>query len=157
LLEPALLNIPSGGAFVEAAGPVIGAFEAGDPDGAVNGFLNLVFSEPDWKARIDPHLPAGYWAQAVRDAATMFTVEFPAIGEWAFTAEQAKSVRVPVFALLGADSGPFFVEGLETMKGWWPSLESAVLPGASHNLHFANPKGAAAAMAAFLAKHPIGK
>jgi pimeloyl-ACP methyl ester carboxylesterase len=155
MLEPALFNVPSGGTFVDGAAPVIAAYQAGDSAGAVSAFVRLVFSEPNWRERIEPHLPAGWWDQSVRDASTMFDVEFPAIGEWAFTDVEATRVDVPVFAMLGGDSSVFFVEGLEMMKQWWPALESTVLPGASHNLQFANPRGAASAIASFLAKHPI--
>lgn len=155
MLEPALFGVPSAEEFAAGAGPVVAKFEAGDREGAITDFLNLVFSEPDWRERIAPHLPADYFEQAVRDANTFFDVEFPALGEWSFGDEQAATISIPVLAFVGEDSSPFFADGLDLMKRWWPNMESVILPGASHNLQFANPSGAAAAMAAFFGKHPI--
>jgi len=155
LLEPALFNVPSGEEDVGAADPVVAIFQAGDSAGAVAAFLDMAFDNTDWRPRVEGNLPHGWWEQSVADAATLFEVEFPAIGEWLFSEAEAKRVNVPVLSILGGLSGAFFQEGQEMMKGWWPQIECATLPGAAHDLQYANPGGAAEVMLKFLTKHPM--
>ncbi len=105
---------------------------------------------------LDAAVPGGF-DQAVADADTFFAQELPALAEWRFTPEDARSITQPVLAVLGADSAslwPGFKEGYELVREWLRQAEGFVLDGATHGLQMQNPHGAAAALAAFFARHP---
>jgi pimeloyl-ACP methyl ester carboxylesterase len=96
LLEPALLMVPSAPQFLEAMGPVMQMYEAGDKMGAVDSFLQTVVG-PEYRNVLDRVLP-GAFAQAAADADTFFRVELPALQQWSFTQAEA-------FVLEGAAHG----------------------------------------------------
>jgi len=155
LLEPALFAVPSGPQLLEAMGPLAGLYQAGDKAGAVDAFERAVIG-PDYRASLDNMLPGGF-DQAVADADTFFAQELPALMEWRFTREDAQRIRQPVLAVLGADSPslwPGFHEGYDLVREWLPQAEGFVLEAATHGLQMQNPHGAAAALAAFFARHP---
>ena len=60
-----------------------------------------------------------------------------------------------VLAVLGAKSGPMFVEGHALVRQWIPQSEAFVLPGATHTLQMENPRGLAEALTGFFARHPL--
>jgi pimeloyl-ACP methyl ester carboxylesterase len=154
LLEPALLAVPSGPLLMEAMGPLAGLYQAGDKAGAIDAFERAVIG-PDYRATLDEVIPGGF-DQAVADADTFFAQELPALAEWQFTREDARGTTQPVLAVLGADSAslwPGFTEGYELVREWLPQAEGFVLPEATHGLQMQNPRGAAAALAAFFARH----
>src|SRR5207244_10593538 len=112
---------------------------------------------PDYRAGLDKMVP-GAFDQAVTDVDTFFTQEMPALMEWQFTREDALRITQPVLAVLGADSAnlwPGFKEGYELVREWLPQAEGYVLKGATHGLQMQNPHDAAAALAAFFARHPL--
>ncbi|MGI8925165.1 MAG: alpha/beta fold hydrolase [Tepidiformaceae bacterium] len=155
LLEPGLFQVPATEQLMAALGPVTADYENGDAQAAMKGFLTAVFN-PGYEPALEKTLPAGWFQQVVADADTLFKVELPAIGEWAFTEEHAAGVNdVPVLAVLGAESGPFFAEGFALMQTWWPDAETIVLPNSSHTLQMANPSAMAAGLARFFRAHPI--
>ncbi len=153
LFEPLLLAVPSAPQFVEAAGPIVEKYMAGDRMGAVDGFLSLV-DGPDWRAEVSRTVPGGP-EQAEKDAATGFESELPSLLEWRFGAEEAAKIKQPVFFLSGAESLPVFVECRDLFHSWWPRTEDDVMPGANHLLHIRHPADAAARLAAFLKRHAI--
>ena len=155
LLEPALLAVPSGPLLMEAMGPLAALYQAGDKAGAIDAFERAVIG-PDYRAALDEMIPGGF-DQAVADADTFFAQELPALAQWQFTQEDARGITQPVLAVLGADSSslwPGFTEGYELVREWLPQAEGFVLQGATHGLQMQNPRGAAAALAAFFARHP---
>jgi len=79
----------------------------------------------------------------------------PALQEWSFTAEQAKSIDQPVLYISGADSLSIFHEGFDRLRTWLPQTEQVVIPGASHLLQQEAPEAFAQALAEFLSRHPI--
>ena len=81
------------------------------PRGALALFMSVA-SGLDWvacRALLEEQVP-GSVAQAVKDADTFFGVELPALGEWAFGAEQAAAIRHPVLSVLGGRTQPLWVE-----------------------------------------------
>src|ERR671916_2781102 len=73
LLEMSLLSVPSGGAFLEQAGPAFETYEGGDHAGALAMFMSAV-SGLDWptcEALLEERAP-GTVAQAITDADTFF-------------------------------------------------------------------------------------
>ena len=153
LLETALQAVPTG-----PYGPAaVERYRAGDPAGALDVWMRGVSGE-DYRSTFDSVLP-GAFDQAVRDADTFFTQELPALRGWTFGPEEAVAVTAPVLAVLGARSKevtPVFDERHELLLAWLSTVESFVLPDATHLLHVQNPTGLAEALARFFARHPVG-
>ena len=148
LLEPALLTTPAGAAFTRVLTPLVDRYQAGDPEGAVHGFLALV-GDRDWREAIDQAVPGGI-AQAVKDAATFFETEVPGAPSWTFGPEQAAAITCPVLSVLGSRSSPLFVEGRQLLHAWFPACQDADILGATHLLQMQAPGPVAAAITAFL-------
>jgi pimeloyl-ACP methyl ester carboxylesterase len=159
LLEPAVaaqLDVPSGPLLAAALGPPIRSYEAGEKEEAVNGFLQFAIGR-DYRSWLEQVIPGGY-AQAVGDADALFGADLPAGGAWRFTREDARRIGQPVLAVLGGESAEDWAGWPEVharLQEWLPHAEPFVLPGANHALEYMNPRGAAEALAAFFARHPI--
>ena len=156
LFEPALLTVPSAQQFMEAMGPVLQMYEAGNKTGAVDGFLQAVVG-PEYRSVLDRVLP-GAFAQAVADADTFFRIELPALQQWSFTQAEAGRITQPVLAVLGADSHtlwPGWVEVHQLVQAWLPQAEAFVLEGTTHGLQIIDPKGMAEGLAGFFTRHPL--
>lgn len=154
LLEPALLTVPSGGQLFEKLGPAIEMYQEGDHAGAVDTFMKGVCGQ-GYRAAMEKTLP-GAIEQAISDAESFFTGEFPAVGEWTFTQEDAARLTHPVLSVLGENSDaavglPTFSEINERVVDWFPNAKPFVLPGATHLLQVENPRDMAMGLAAFLA------
>jgi pimeloyl-ACP methyl ester carboxylesterase len=137
--------------------PVFEAYRAGDKARAVDGFMRFV-SGPDYRPVVDQVLQ-GAFAQAVTDADTFFGQELPAIQQWTLRQEDAARISQPVLSMMGAKSkevSPIWSERHELILAWLPRAEGFVLSGATHPLHVQQPRAAAEALAAFLARHPLG-
>ena len=79
LLEPTLVSLPLGDAFLTAAGPVFEAYGSGDHSGAFAMFVAAA-SGLDWelcRALLEERIP-GVVTQSIKDADTFFGVELPA-------------------------------------------------------------------------------
>ncbi len=151
LLEPALLDVPSGPQLAEQIERTVQMYEAGDKAGAVDAFLQVACGKT-YRVAADKMLP-GAMAQAVADADTFFGVELPALGEWTFTREDAARIKQPVLAVIGAESDalwPGFSEGNRRLLDWFPQAKPFVLPRAAHLLQVENPRDMAEGLAAFL-------
>ena len=156
LLEPGLLDVPSGPAFAAAVEPAIRMYQAGDKEGATDAMLRVAIG-PAYRSFLDELIPGAY-AQVLADTDTVFAVEMPSLGEWRFTREDARRITQPVLAVLGSESGKDWAGWPEVqarVQEWMPQAEPFVLKGSNHALQEAHPRGVAEAMAAFLARHPI--
>jgi pimeloyl-ACP methyl ester carboxylesterase len=156
LLEPALMDVPSGEQLGEAFGPVLQRYGAGDKEGAVDSFVQWAIG-PDYRTWLDRMIPGGY-DQMVADADTWFGVEFPSLQEWFLTREEARRITQPVLGIFGSESAsiwPGWAEVQERLREWVPQTDLFVLAGANHALQEKDPHGVAEAMAQFLARHPM--
>jgi pimeloyl-ACP methyl ester carboxylesterase len=156
LLEPALLDVPSGALVEEAVGPALRLYEAGEKEAATDSFLRWAIGM-EYRAFLDRLFPGGY-DQVVADADTWFDEELPALQEWRFTREDAGRITQPVLSVLGGESAagwPGWAEGHARVQEWLPQAEPFVLPGANHALQEMDPRGIAQALAAFFARHPV--
>jgi pimeloyl-ACP methyl ester carboxylesterase len=156
LLEPALLDVPSGAQLGEVLGPVLERFAAGDKEGAVDSFVRWAIG-PDYRSWLDQMIPGAY-NQSVADADTWFGVELPSLQEWFFTREDARHITQPVLGVFGSESGsiwPGWDEVQERLTEWVPQTELSVLAGSNHALQEKDPRGVAAAMVPFLVHHPM--
>ena len=156
LLEPTLVSLPLGGAFLKAAGPVFDAYGRGDHSGAFAMFVAAA-SGLDWetcRALLEDQIP-GVVAQSIRDADTFFGVELPAVAEWTFGPEQAAAIRRPVLSVIGADTQPLWVEIAEFLRSSLPDVEELTVEGVGHLLHIQRPEPVARGMAEFLKRNAI--
>jgi pimeloyl-ACP methyl ester carboxylesterase len=157
LLELSLLSVPAGEAFFATAGPAFAAYGSGDHERALAKFMSLV-GGVDWatcQAVLEAGVP-GSVAQAVKDADTFFGVELPALGEWAFGAEQAAAIACPVLSVLGSDTQPLWVEVAAFLRSSVPNVEERTIDGVGHLLHIQRAEPVARAMAEFLAHSSAG-
>jgi pimeloyl-ACP methyl ester carboxylesterase len=156
LLELSLFSVPSGGAFLEAAGPALEAYRDGDPEEALAIFLSVV-SGADWatcRTLLDERLP-GAVAQAVEDADTFFGVELPALAEWTLGPAQAAEISCPVLSVLGAETQPLWVEVAGFLRASVPRVEECAVDGVGHLLHVQRSEPVARAMGDFLGRHAM--
>jgi pimeloyl-ACP methyl ester carboxylesterase len=156
LLEPTLVSLPLGGAFVKAAGPVFEAYESGDHSRALAMFVAAA-SGLDWdecRALLEGRIP-GVVAQTINDADTFFGVELPAITEWTFGPEQAAAIQRPVLSVIGAETQPLWVEIAEFLRSSLPHVEELTIDGAGHLLQIQRPEPVARGMAKFLTRNAI--
>ena len=156
LLEPTLVSLPLGGAFLTAAGPVFEAYEGGDHAGAFAMFATAA-SGLDWescRALLEARIP-GVVTQSIADADTFFGVELPAVTDWTFGPEQAAAIRTPVLSVMGADTQPLWVEIAEFIRSSLPHVEECTIDGVGHLLQIQRPEPVAQAIAKFLERNPI--
>ncbi len=156
LLEPTSMDVPSGPLFAAAVGPARQRYQAGDKEGATDGFLRVV-AGPAYRRVLDERLPGAY-AQAVADADAHFARPSSAVGAWRLTQAEARRIGQPVLAVLGGESGKDWAGWPEVqarVQAWLPQAEPVVLPGANHALVYTDPRGLAEALAAFFARHPM--
>jgi len=156
VLEPALLDVPSGAALFELLGPSAQIHEAGDKAGAVDSFLRAVCGK-DYRRVVETQLP-GALDRAAADADAFFTGEFPAVGGWAFSREDAARIKQPVLSVMGANTDvaiglPTYSEIHARVLEWFPNAKPFVLPRAAHLLQVENPHDMAEGLAAFLASN----
>src|SRR4029079_4547789 len=158
LLELTLLSVPSGEAAIQQLGPAFEAYGSGDHEGAVALFLSGG-SGLDWatcRALLDERVP-GTVIQTIKDADTFFGIEIPAVGAWAFGAEQAADIYCPVLSVLGANTEPLWVDVAEFLRSSIPRVEECTIEGVGHLLQIQRPEPVARAMAEFLARNPMAR
>ncbi len=156
LLEPTLLSLPLGDAFLKAAGPVFEAYGSGDDSGAFAMFVSAA-SGLDWeecRALLEDRIP-GVVARSIKDADTFFGVELPAVTEWKFGPEQAAAIRAPVLSVIGADTRPLWVEIAEFLRSSLPRVEERTIDRVGHLLQIQRPEPVAQALAEFLTRNSI--
>ena len=156
LLEPTLVSLPLGGAFLEAVGPVFEAYQSGDHSGAFGMFVAAA-SGLEWeecRALLEERIP-GVVTQSIKDADTFFGVELPAVAEWAFGPEQAAAIRSPVLSVIGAETQPLWVEIAEFLRSSLPHVEELTIDGVGHLLQIQQPEPVARGMAEFLERNAI--
>jgi pimeloyl-ACP methyl ester carboxylesterase len=156
LLEPPLLSLPAGRAFLDGAAPVLEAYASGDHTGAVAMFISAV-SGIDWpscRALLDEHIPGAVEA-AIGDADTFFGVELPAVAEWSFGPREAAAIEAPVLSIVGAETHPLWVEAAAFLRAQVSRIEEVTVGGVGHLLQIQRPEPVASAIAEFAGRHPI--
>ena len=157
LLEPTLVSLPLGQAFLKSAGPVFDAYGRGDHAGAFAMFAAAA-SGLEWeecKALLEERIP-GVVAQSIEDADTFFGVELPSLPVWSFGPEQAAAIHRPVLSVLGAETQPVWVEIAEFLRSSLPYIEECTIEGVGHLLQIQRPEPVARAIAVFLRRNPLG-
>jgi pimeloyl-ACP methyl ester carboxylesterase len=156
LLEPTLVSLPLGSAFLKAASPVFEAYERGDHSGAFAMFVTAA-SGLDWegcRALLEARIP-GVVTQSIKDADTFFGIELPALTKWTFGPEQAAAIRTPVLSLIGAETQPLWVEIAQFLRSSLPHVEERTIDGVGHLLQIQRPEPVARRMTGFLARNSM--
>jgi pimeloyl-ACP methyl ester carboxylesterase len=151
LLEPTLVSLPRGQAFLKDAAPVFEAYAGGDHAGAFAMFVAAA-SGLDWatcQALLEERIP-GVVTQSIKDADTFFGVELPALTEWEFGSDQAAAIHRPVLSVLGAETQPLWVEIADFLRAALPYVEECTIDGVGHLLQIQQPQPVARAIAQFL-------
>lgn len=151
LLEPVLLEVPSGAAFLAGMAPVISRYAAGDMAAAVTATFEALGGR-EWKDLIATAGPDAH-EMAVRDGPTFYRAELPALNAWTFDPVRATGMHRPVMSVLGGDSGPFFVEGRHLLHERLPHCVNADIPNVNHLLNLQAPQRIANEGAQFIAAH----
>ena len=156
LLEPTMVSLPLGQAFLRSAGPVFDAYGSGDHSGAFAMFVAAA-SGLEWegcRALLEERIP-GVVAQSIKDADTFFGIELPAMTEWIFGAEQAAAIHRPVLSVLGAETQPLWVEIAEFLRSSLPQVEERTIDRVGHLLQIQRPEPVAQAMTEFMTRNSI--
>ena len=156
LLEPTLLSLPLGDAFLKAAGPVFEAYGSGDHSGAFAMFVSAAsgLDREACLALLEKQIP-GVVTQSIKDADTFFGVELPGVTEWTFGPAHAAAIRRPVLSVIGAETQPLWVEIAEFLRASLPQVEELTIEGAGHLLQIQRPEPVARGMAEFLERNAI--
>lgn len=153
LLEPLLMEVPSGPDVAPGVVPALDAYQAGDPAGAVRILVELG-GGPESAAVLARCLPNAL-ERAARDAATFFEEEFLAIATWEMDDAGWNRIYQPMLSVLGEHSLPFFAEGREVLRSNCFDVENFDLFNTSHLLQIENPEGTAAGLRSFFSRHPM--
>jgi pimeloyl-ACP methyl ester carboxylesterase len=151
LLEPVLLEVPSGAAFLAAMAPVMSRYADGDMAGAVSATFEALGGNR-WRDLVATAGPDALEI-AVRDTALFYRAELPALNTWRFDATRATVMHRPVLSVLGSDSGQFFGEGRQLLHERFPHCIDADIPNVNHLLNLQAPQHIANQVASFLAAH----
>ncbi len=154
LLEACVMTVPAAEDVGTEFASITEMYQSGDLEGALVGLLTAV-GGPDPVSRLDRTLPEGWFDQALADLPNDFAADLPSLGAWQFGPEQAATITQPALTLLGSETAAWYAESHDVFNQWLPNPEPFVLDGATHMLHWDDPKGVAAGLLAFLARHPI--
>jgi pimeloyl-ACP methyl ester carboxylesterase len=155
LLEPALMLGSSADSYRESLAQAIARYSQADATAVVEAMLQARW--PQYREKLEAALP-GAFGQALASAETTFRFELPGLLKWSFGVEEADKVTQPVLSVLGAGSEqlwPRFGEVHKLLLSWFHDSEGYVVPGSTHFLQVENPRDMAAALAAFLDRHPL--
>jgi pimeloyl-ACP methyl ester carboxylesterase len=135
------------GALMEAA---VGRYQAGDSVGA----YDVLFTPQglDWRAAAVAAGP-GVVDQGIRDAATWFECEAPAVAQWSFGPEDAARIDCPVLSWRAASENPINPATRAFLYELFPQREEAILEGGDHLSVTTDPAAVAEPIAEFVSRH----
>jgi len=93
--------------------------------------------------------------QGVKDAATFFDVEMPALMQWQFGLAEAGAQQTPALLVVGGNSSPRFRAAHTALLRALPRADEKVIDGVGHELQMQQPQAVADAINVFLRKHPV--
>jgi pimeloyl-ACP methyl ester carboxylesterase len=153
LLEPALREISSSEQVVAALAPIFRAYGDGEPERAMDLFLQHV-GGTDYRKDLDRLLP-GAFADAVAEADLFFQSEMAAVRSFEFSQSQANRITRPVLNVVGESSVVRFAEGAALVQSWFPHAERLTIPQATHLLMIQNPSAVGDGLLDFFERHPL--
>jgi pimeloyl-ACP methyl ester carboxylesterase len=161
LIEPAACGPFQVPAFAELGerfvGPAMGAFAAGDLQGAFDTFMRGVCGDRS-RDIIEQSLGRAGYEQAVRESSFFFRDEVPACLQWQLGSTEVP-IRQPVLILEGGDgrkAGLLSQQVTEATTTLLPQAEVALIANSNHMLPLQDPDALGEAVARFVRRHPIG-
>jgi len=162
LLEPA-----AGGGFAVPAsealgrdfmGPAMGAFGAGDLETAFDTFMRGVGGD-SYRGVLEGRLGPDGYHRAVREAASFFRNELPAVVESQFGEAEARCVRQPVLVVEGGEQParlvPLARQITDRATVLLPHADVVTLAGVSHMMPLQDPDAVGRVVATFARRHPM--
>ena len=160
LIEPAACGPFQVPAFAELGerfvGPAMGAFAAGDLQGAFDTFMRGVCGDRS-RDIIEQSLGREGYEQAVRESSFFFRDEVPACLKWQPGSTEVP-IRQPVLILEGADgrkAGLLSQQVTEVAMTLLPQAEVALIADTNHMLPLQDPDALGKAVARFVRRHAI--
>jgi pimeloyl-ACP methyl ester carboxylesterase len=153
LVEPPPVHGPGDATFRAVSADLLRDRRARGAQAAADHFLTSTVG-PGWRDQLDGSVPGGS-AQALRDSATFFDVDIPALLDWPFNASAAGRVRCPVLHVAGSDHGPLFQGVGELIRAWLPHADQVIIAGAGHDVPLTHPDALIGVVVAFLTRHPL--
>ena len=160
LIEPAPCGPFQVPAFAEIAerfvGPAMGAFAAGDLQGAFDTFMRGVCGDRS-REIIERTLGRAGYEQAVRESSFFFSDEVPACLQWQFVSP-GEPIPQPVLILEGGDgrkAGLLSQQVTEVSMMLLPRAEVALIANTNHMLPLQDPDALGEAIARFVRRHSI--
>lgn len=152
-VEPAFVSRPQLGPWFEwVLTPIVSAYLAGDRAGAVARLLRL-FDGPDYDVKLASTLGREWLAAASAAVHGCLTVDIPGSMSWRLPRARAACIRQPALVMSGSHTLAQIACIADDLAAWLPSVSTAVVVGATHNVFGCQPEAAAAAIARFLAAH----
>lgn len=119
-------------------------FATGDLEGVARAFIRLT-EGADWVGAA----PASY-VQFVVDNVHTLTARLPPAP---LLSSDIAALRMPTLMIRGDSSPKFMQMFLDATEASFPTMESAVISGAAHDVHTANPRDFNTALLGFLVRH----
>ncbi len=154
LVEPPPVHGPGDAGFRAASAELLRDRQARGAEAAADRFLTGL-AGPAWRDQLDALLPSGS-ARVLRDSASFFDLDIPALLEWPFDATAAARVRCPVLHVAGSDHGPLFRGVGELIRTWLPHADQVTIAGAGHDVPLTHPDALREVVAPFLDRYPLG-
>ncbi|MGB0386353.1 MAG: alpha/beta fold hydrolase [Ardenticatenaceae bacterium] len=137
-------------------------YQAGDKLAATQAYLEDLCG-PSFLSAVEMTGPLDIWERVEECVDTAFTVDFPAVMNWGFSASKAdqfahKKPQMPVLAVMGLDSEailPGFRETQAFLMNWLPQAERAGIIHATHGMLSMNPVAVGDAIYRFMKKYPM--
>jgi pimeloyl-ACP methyl ester carboxylesterase len=139
--------------LMEGAQHAAQLYAKGDARGAIRHFGNLI-APGSWEAMTAAGATA-MQEQGVKDAATFFDVEMPALMQWQFGLAEAGAQQTPALLVVGGNSSPRFRAAHTALLRALPRANEKVIDGVGHELQMQQPQAVADAINVFLRKHPV--
>ena len=151
LIEPPPVLGPDRAEFAEANRRLLDVRRSGGAEQALEAFGQLL-SGPGWRAQWEAWVP-GSVAQMVRDAATFFDEDVPALLAW--DTSRWGDVTCPVLHIGGTASGRWFRRVRDVVVERLPQTEDVEVQGADHTLAVSHAEQVPVAVHDFVHRHRV--
>jgi pimeloyl-ACP methyl ester carboxylesterase len=137
------------GALMEA---MVGRYQAGDSVGAYDALF--MPQGLDWRAAAEAAGP-GVVDQGIRDAASWFECEAPALAQWSFGPEHAARIDCPLLSWRAHSEEQVPRAARAFLHELFPQLEEVTLDGGDHFSVTTDPAAVAEPIAEFVSRHSV--
>lgn len=151
LIEPPPRHGPPAPEFTAANEHLSGVFAADGVTAALEEFTRAL-GAPSWLAERATASPE-HIARVERDATTFFASDVPALLDWHFVSDRARTITCPVLSVGGAESHPWFTHVRAWVRDLFPWCEDHLVAGAGHSVAASHSSEVADLLTEFVARH----